>query len=229
MNMLKIVAVPMHKEGRKFVAIFAAITVALSFLWEPLFWLGCGETVWCCYFFRDLVRMIPQNDPLVLSPADGVVALIEEVVPPAELGLGQETATWASVFMNVFNCHVNRVPLTDTAIALLGEAGAPDALVFDSEAMRGTPISDMSMTAVLRRMARADITVHGLRSTFRDWAGETTGSPREVIEAALAHGIKDKAEAAYARSDLFDKRRKLMEAWEAKAIESGHGGNVIAF
>ena len=72
MNMLKIVAVPMHKEGRKFVAVFAAITVALSFLWEPLFWLGCGATVWCYYFFRDPVRMIPQNDALVLSPLMGL-------------------------------------------------------------------------------------------------------------------------------------------------------------
>ena len=110
----------------------------------------------------------------------------------------------------------HRVPLTDDALALVGQRadGTPDdALIFGSEAKPGKPISDMSMTAVLRRMDRADITVHGFRSTFRDWAGETTGFPREVIEAALAHGIKDKAEAAYARSDLFDKRRNLMEAW----------------
>ena len=110
----------------------------------------------------------------------------------------------------------HRVPLTDAALSLIGQRpeGTPaDALIFGSEAKPGKPISNMSMTAVLRRMERGDITVHGFRSTFRDWAGETTGFPREVIEAALAHGIKDKAEAAYARSDLFDKRRKLMEAW----------------
>ena len=82
-------------------------------------------------------------------------------------------------------------------------------LVFGSETKVGKPISDMSMTALLRRMEYDNITVHGFRSTFRDWAGETTSFPREVIEAALAHGIKDKAEAAYARSDLFDKRRAL--------------------
>jgi len=64
--------------------------------------------------------------------------------------------------------------------------------------------------------------------TFRDWAGETTGFPREVIEAALAHGIKDKAEAAYARSDLFDKRRTLMEAWAGVAMQQGLGGKVIS-
>ena len=102
------------------------------------------------------------------------------------------------------------------------------ALVFESEAKPGKQISDMSMTAVLRRMERSDITVHGFRSTFRDWAGETTGFPREVIEAALAHGIKDKAEAAYARSDLFDKRRKLMEAWAATANRFELGPNVVA-
>lgn len=124
----------------------------------------------------------------------------------------------------------HRVPLTDEALALLGRSAesTPDnALIFGSEAKPGKPISDMSMTAVLRRMERADITVHGFRSTFRDWAGETTGFPREVIEAALAHGIKDKAEAAYARSDLFDKRRKLMEAWAAIAYANELATNVV--
>ena len=84
------------------------------------------------------------------------------------------------------------------------------------------------MTAVLRRMKRDDIAVHGFRSTFRDRAGETTGFPREVIEAALAHGIKDKAEAAYARSDLFDKRRNLMHAWASIAM-SNTSGKVVTF
>ncbi|SEK57962.1 phosphatidylserine decarboxylase [Roseovarius nanhaiticus] len=111
MNMLKIVAVPMHPEGRKFVAIFAAITLILALIWEPLFWLGVGATVWCYYFFRDPVRVIPQGDDLVLSPADGVVSLIQTLVPPKELGLGEAEVTRVSVFMNVFNCHVNRAPV----------------------------------------------------------------------------------------------------------------------
>lgn len=114
MNMLKIVAVPMHKEGRKFVAIFAAITVGLALVWEPLFWLGCGATIWCYYFFRDPVRVIPQQEGLVLSPADGVVSLIQDVIPPVELGIGEEPVTRVSVFMNVFNCHVNRAPIAGT-------------------------------------------------------------------------------------------------------------------
>lgn len=111
MNMLKIVAVPMHKEGRKFVAIFAAIAIALSFVWMPLFWLATGVTVWCYYFFRDPVRVIPQQEGLVVSPADGIVSLIEDVVPPADLGLGGDPLMRVSVFMNVFNCHVNRAPV----------------------------------------------------------------------------------------------------------------------
>lgn len=121
----------------------------------------------------------------------------------------------------------HRVPLSDAALACLGSRREGNALVFESEAKPGKPISDMSMTAVLRRMERSEITVHGFRSTFRDWAGETTGFPREVIEAALAHGIKDKAEAAYARSDLFDKRRDLMDAWAAVAIKSPNNSKVV--
>lgn len=122
----------------------------------------------------------------------------------------------------------HRVPLSPAAIAQLGPRRDDNALVFESETKAGKAISDMSMTALLRRMGQNGITVHGFRSTFRDWAGETTGFPREVIEAALAHGIKNKAEAAYARSDLFDKRRKLMEAWAHKTTVNQTHTNVIA-
>jgi len=110
-NPLKIVAVPMHPEGLKFVAIFAAISVVLGMLWAPLFWVGMVLTVWCYYFFRNPVRSVPQNDDLILSPADGVVNLITTVVPPADMGLGDEERVRVSVFMNVFNCHVNRAPI----------------------------------------------------------------------------------------------------------------------
>ena len=90
-------------------------------------------------------------------------------------------------------------------------------------------MSDMALTAVLRRMERGDLTQHGFRSTFRDWAGETTAYPREVIEHALAHQLKDKAEAAYQRGDLFIKRRGLMEAWAryCDTVPVAKGSNVI--
>jgi integrase len=109
----------------------------------------------------------------------------------------------------------HRVPLTAAALALLGPRGKPEALVFPSPSNADRPLSDATLTAVLGRMNRGDVTAHGFRSTFRDWAGETTAHPREVIEAALAHRLRDKAEAAYARGDLFVKRRKLMEDWAA--------------
>jgi integrase len=88
----------------------------------------------------------------------------------------------------------------------------PSALVFPGQ-REGRPLSVMAMAMALRRMGRGDLTVHGFRSTFRDWAGETTVHPREVVEAALAHRLGDKVEQAYARGDLFAKRRRLMEEW----------------
>jgi phosphatidylserine decarboxylase len=119
MNMLSTFIKPMHPEGYKFVGIFAAITLVLFIIWEPLGWLGVGLTVWCYYFFRDPKRTIPLDDSLILSPADGIVSLIEPAVPPAELGMGPDALTRVSVFMNVFNCHVNRAPVSGkiTAIA----------------------------------------------------------------------------------------------------------------
>jgi integrase len=118
-------------------------------------------------------------------------------VPPSRIKAGKE----------------HRVPLTPAAIALLGDRGGPDELVFPSPIRAGKPLSDATLAAVLERMGHGDITVHGFRSTFRDWAGETTPHAREVIETAMAHQLKDKAEAAYARGDLFQKRRKLMQDW----------------
>ena len=107
----------------------------------------------------------------------------------------------------------HRVPLSDAAFAQLDEPLAPSDLVFPSGSGRQRPMSDMTLAAVLKRLGRHDVTVHGFRSSFRDWAGETTHFSREVIEAALAHRLRDKAEAAYARGDLFEKRRALMTAW----------------
>ena len=109
-SMLSTFVKPMHPEGRKFVAIFAAITLVLFLLWEPLGWIGVGLTVWVYYFFRDPERVVPNEDGIMVSPADGIVSLLEPAVPPIELGLGSEPMTRVSVFMSVFNCHVNRIP-----------------------------------------------------------------------------------------------------------------------
>lgn len=109
-SMLSTFVKPMHPEGRKFVAIFAAVTLVLFLIWEPLGWIGTGLTVWCYYFFRDPERVTPSREGVMISPADGVVSLLEPAIPPAELGLGDQPMTRISVFMSVFNCHVNRLP-----------------------------------------------------------------------------------------------------------------------
>jgi integrase len=108
----------------------------------------------------------------------------------------------------------HRVPLSKVALALLERVPRTGDLLFPG-ATRGKGLSDMSLTAVLRRMERHDITVHGFRSTFRDWCAESVANsfPREVCEHALAHSLPDKIEAAYRRGDLIEKRTLLMRAW----------------
>ena len=108
----------------------------------------------------------------------------------------------------------HQVPLAPAAVALLRALNTEGDYIFHGQ-NEGRPLSDMSLTAVLRRLKRDDITVHGFRSTFRDWCAETVGNsyPREVCEHALAHRLPDKVEAAYRRGTLLDKRVFLMADW----------------
>ncbi len=123
MRMIDTVIKPMHPEGYKFVAAFAVATALLCWIWDPLGWLGLGLTVWCYYFFRDPKRLVPENAGLLVSPADGVVSLIERAVPPVELGMGPEALVRVSVFMSVFNCHVNRAPIAGKVTAVAYRPG----------------------------------------------------------------------------------------------------------
>lgn len=107
----------------------------------------------------------------------------------------------------------HQIPLSPAAVHLLKELPKLPEKPWVFQGAKGQ-LSDMALTAVLKRMGRTDITVHGFRSTFRDWAAERTNYPREVCEHALAHQLKDKAEAAYQRGTLFEKRRTLMNDWE---------------
>jgi integrase len=128
-------------------------------------------------------------------------------VPPERMKAGKE----------------HRVPLSEQALALLGEAeelrqgNDPTSWIFPGgKGGKGlSGLSNMAMLSALKRIGRTDLTVHGFRSTFRDWAAETTGYQNEVVEAALAHTIESKVEAAYRRGDLFEKRRRLMNDWAA--------------
>ena len=120
------------------------------------------------------------------------------VVPPARMKAGRE----------------HRVPLSAVAVAILKEMKKihEGDFVFPG-GKKGKPLSNMAMLAVLKRIGRSDLTAHGFRSSFRDWAAERTNFPREVAEMALAHTVGDKVEAAYRRGDLFQKRRRIMDAW----------------
>jgi phosphatidylserine decarboxylase len=118
MEMLKIVMVPIHPAGWIFIAIAAFTSLVLGLFYPPLGWLGLVITLWMVYFFRDPERVTPQDDSLIISPADGVVQLITKVPPPAELDMGSEPVTRVSVFLNVFNVHVNRVPAGGTITKL---------------------------------------------------------------------------------------------------------------
>ena len=115
--------VKVHREGWKFIAIFAAVTAVLFAIWDPLGWIGVVLTVWCVAFFRDPTRATPNREGLVVSPADGIVSLIETVSPPPELDLGAAPLIRVSVFMDVFNCHVNRAPVAGTVSAVSYRAG----------------------------------------------------------------------------------------------------------
>jgi integrase len=108
----------------------------------------------------------------------------------------------------------HRVPVSEKAVVILRKRreAAVSEFVFPG-AQANKPLSNMAFLQLLKRMGRGDLTAHGFRSTFRDWAAERTAYPREVAEMALAHTIGDKVEAAYRRGDLFEKRRKMMNAW----------------
>lgn len=124
---------PIHVEGWRFVAVFAAVSLLLWMLFVPLGVLGAILTVWCYYFFRDPDRVTPQGENFVISPADGIVSAISEVVPPEELELGSELMTKISVFMSVFNVHVNRAPMAGKVTKIVYRPGAFVNVSLDKE------------------------------------------------------------------------------------------------
>jgi len=114
---------PIHRDGWRFVALFAVVTAVLFWIWEPLGWIGVILTCWCAFFFRDPARVTPNRPGLVISPADGVVQMIQPAIPPAELGMDQRPLTRISVFMNVFDVHVNRSPVDGEVVAMAYRPG----------------------------------------------------------------------------------------------------------
>ena len=114
---------PIHPEGYPFIAGFAIASLFLMWLWSPLGWLGVVATLWCVYFFRDPPRVTPLRDGLVIAPADGRVSRVINAVPPPELALGDKPVPRISIFMSVFDCHVNRSPVAGRIERIAYRAG----------------------------------------------------------------------------------------------------------
>jgi phosphatidylserine decarboxylase len=115
--------VPVHREGLPFIGIFALVSLILFWVWSPLGWIGTVMTIWCALFFRDPDRVTPTREGLVVAPADGRVSKIINAVPPAELNIGERALPRVSIFMNVFNCHINRSPVTGRLEKIVYKAG----------------------------------------------------------------------------------------------------------
>lgn len=178
--------------------------------------------------WQQLPALMPR---LVTASGMGALALRFAILTAARSGevrgatwaeIDTEAGVWTIAAERMKTGRAHRVPLTPAALAILEDAKAQatrsEALAFPST-KPGAPLSDMTLSAVLKRL-EVGVTVHGFRSTFRDWAEEATAYPHEVKEAALAHVVGNKAEAAYRRTDLFEKRRAMMAEWAHFATEA---------
>jgi integrase len=143
-----------------------------------------------------------------------------------EFDLGAKVWTIPAARMKAHREH--RVPLTDAAVKVVRALPREDGNPFVFIGPRRGGLSNMAMAQLLKRMHRGNITVHGMRSAFRDWAAERTAFPREIIEMCLAHAVAGKVEAAYLRSDVLAKRRKLMAAWAEFALSPATAGEVVS-
>lgn len=138
--MFRSVLVPINRAGWPFIGAALVLAILLGLLWEPLFWLALLGVAFCTYFFRDPPRVTPSRPGLVIAPADGLVQMIERVAPPPELEMGDAPLIRISIFLNVFNVHVNRVPIDGKVSAVSYRPGkffnaALDKASIDNERM----------------------------------------------------------------------------------------------
>jgi len=166
--------------------------------------------------FVDLLKTQEGIAPFALEFVILTATRTSEVINMTYSEIEFDSKTWTIPGQRMKSGCEHRVPLSDRAIEILRhmEAHKQHEYVFPGRIFK-KPLSNMALLQLLRRMERGDLTVHGFRATFRTWAGECTHYPRETLEAALAHTLKDKTEAAYARGTLFEKRRLLMSDWAA--------------
>lgn len=169
-SLLNYLKMPIHPEGWRFIPIFGAVTLILFLIWKPFGWLGVILTLWCAYFFRNPERATPVRDGLVISPADGVVQMIERVPPPEELEMGDAPLTRVTVFMNVFNVHVNRIPMAGKVLkrayrpgqffnASLDKASAHnERMSVRLELADGRELAFVQIAGLVARRIRCDLT-----------------------------------------------------------------------
>ncbi|MDZ4066877.1 MAG: tyrosine-type recombinase/integrase [Tabrizicola sp.] len=172
--------------------------------------------------FMEALRKEDSISARALEFATLTAARTGEVIGATWTEVDLQGRVWTVPAVRMKAGKEHRVPLSDRAIAILtemlGHRRKDDDFVFPG-ARKGAPLSNMALSMAMRRLERTE-TVHGNRSTFRDWAGDETSFPREVIEAALAHSLRDDVEAAYRRSDALERRRTLMDAW-SRYCEAG--------
>src|SRR5262245_28674910 len=118
LNSIRSQLVPIHPQGYPFIGAFGLAALVLFWLWQPLGWLGLMLAAWCTYFFRDPPRVTPARAGLVVAPADGAISRVKAAAPPQELGLGDRPLPRVSIFMSVFDCHVNRSPVAGTILRI---------------------------------------------------------------------------------------------------------------
>lgn len=179
--------------------------------------------------FMKTLRVMPGAGSLAMQLIILTAARTSEVIEARWSEFDLEAGLWVIPKERMKGFREHRVPLSPQALAVLQRVkwdNNPSEFVFPS-AKPDKAISNMTCLAVLKRMGRGDLTVHGFRSTFRDWAAESTAYPRDVCEMALAHAIEDKSEAAYRRGDLLDKRTRLMNDWAAFCDTVRSGADVV--
>jgi phosphatidylserine decarboxylase len=123
LNSIRSQLAPVHPEGYPFVGVAALVSLILLWMWPALGWLAVFATVWCAYFFRDPKRVTPVREGIVVAPADGRVSQVANVVPPQDLALGERALPRISIFMSVFDCHVNRSPVAGRVERIVYRAG----------------------------------------------------------------------------------------------------------
>ena len=145
--------VPITPEGYPFIGAFALVALLLFWLWTPLGWLGTLATLWCAYFFRDPPRVTPVREGLVVAPADGRISQVTTAAPPHELGLGATPLPRVTIFMSVFDCHINRSPVAGTIEKIIYQPGK----FFNSELDKASADNERNSLVIATAGARVAV------------------------------------------------------------------------